>query len=140
MTPTQPLPTTERPSRARFVILGLLFVTVVINYLDRSNLSIAATKFSEDLGINEKRMGFILSAFGWTYALMQIPGGWLVDRIRPRVLYPAAIALWSLATYGLGFAGSFVALIVLRHRKLWGLYLGQFFMSSTLWFFLTWFP
>lgn len=257
---------TEKPSRARFAILGLLFVTVVINYLDRSNLSIAAPKLSGDLGIDKHRMGFILSAFGWTYALMQIPGGWLVDKIRPRILYPAAIALWSLATIGLGVAGSFVALIVLRlavgafeapaypinnrvvttwfpdkerasaigfytsgqfvglaflapvlvylqesfgwkmiffttgsvgllwalvwfwlyrepgehpsansaeialirnggglvdisqrsatrdrfswhdlaivlqHRKLWGIYLGQFFMSSTLWFFLTWFP
>jgi MFS transporter, ACS family, D-galactonate transporter len=59
-------------------------------------------------------MGFVLSAFGWTYALMQIPGGWLVDKIRPRILYPVAIALWSLATIGLGFAGSFIALIILR--------------------------
>jgi MFS transporter, ACS family, D-galactonate transporter len=104
----------EKPSRARFVILGLLFVTVVINYLDRSNLSIAAAKLSTDLGIHDKQMGFVLSAFGWTYALMQIPGGWLVDKIRPRILYPVAIALWSLATIGLGFAGSFIALIILR--------------------------
>ena len=104
----------QKPSRARFLILGLLFVTVVINYLDRSNLSIAATRLSADLGIDPKQLGVILSAFGWTYALMQIPGGWLVDRVRPRLLYPAAIVLWSLATFGLGFAGSFVALIILR--------------------------
>jgi ACS family D-galactonate transporter-like MFS transporter len=59
-------------------------------------------------------MGLILSAFGWTYAALQVPGGWLVDKVPPRILYPAAIALWSLATIGLGFVGNIVGLIVLR--------------------------
>jgi ACS family D-galactonate transporter-like MFS transporter len=102
------------PSRARFLILTLLFVTVVINYLDRSNLSVAAPRLAEDLGIEAKQMGVILSAFGWTYAAMQVPGGWLVDKVRPRVLYPAAIALWSIATIGLGFVGNLVGLVILR--------------------------
>jgi ACS family D-galactonate transporter-like MFS transporter len=102
------------PSRARFLILTLLFVTVVINYLDRSNLSVAAPRLAEDLGIEAKQMGVILSAFGWTYAAMQVPGGWLVDKVRPRVLYPVAIALWSIATIGLGFVGNLVGLVILR--------------------------
>jgi ACS family D-galactonate transporter-like MFS transporter len=79
----------------------LLFVTVVINYLDRSNLSVAAPLLAKDLAIEPARMGLILSAFGWTYAALQVPGGWLVDKVPPRILYPAAIALWSLATIGL---------------------------------------
>ncbi|WP_063552542.1 MFS transporter [Burkholderia territorii] len=102
------------PSRKRLIILALLFVTVVINYLDRSNLSIAAPALFKELNIDPVRAGLVFSAFGWTYALMQIPGGWLVDKISPRVLYAGALALWSAATVLLGFAGSFVGLIVLR--------------------------
>jgi ACS family D-galactonate transporter-like MFS transporter len=101
-------------TRSRYFIMVLLFVTVVINYLDRSNLSIAAPHLAQDLNIDPVHMGLILSAFGWTYAAMQIPGGWLVDKVSPRVLYPIAIALWSLATIGLGFVGSFVGLVILR--------------------------
>lgn len=102
------------PSRKRLLILALLFVTVVINYLDRSNLSIAAPELFKELNIDPVRAGLVFSAFGWTYALMQIPGGWLVDKVSPRVLYAGALALWSAATLLLGFAGSFVGLIVLR--------------------------
>ncbi|KWF75875.1 glucarate transporter [Burkholderia diffusa] len=105
---------TEPPSRKRLIILALLFVTVVINYLDRSNLSIAAPALFKELNIDPVRAGLVFSAFGWTYALMQIPGGWLVDKVSPRVLYAGALALWSAATVLLGFAGSFVGLIVLR--------------------------
>lgn len=102
------------PSRKRFFIMLLLFITVVINYLDRSNLSIAAPALTSDLGIDPIHVGLIFSAFGWTYAAMQIPGGWLVDRVPPRILYTAALLLWSLATVMLGFAASFIALFVLR--------------------------
>ncbi|MBR8332890.1 MFS transporter [Burkholderia ambifaria] len=105
---------TTPPSRKRLIILALLFVTVVINYLDRSNLSIAAPALFKELHIDPVRAGLVFSAFGWTYALMQIPGGWLVDKVSPRVLYAGALALWSAATLLLGFAGSFVGLVVLR--------------------------
>ncbi|AXF24572.1 MFS transporter [Burkholderia pyrrocinia] len=105
---------TTPPSRKRLLILALLFITVVINYLDRSNLSIAAPELFRELNIDPVRAGLVFSAFGWTYALMQIPGGWLVDKVSPRVLYAGALALWSAATLLLGFAGSFVGLIVLR--------------------------
>ena len=83
----------------------LLFITVVINYLDRSNLSIAAPALTSELGIDPIHVGLIFSAFGWTYAAMQIPGGWLVDRVPPRILYSVALLLWSIATVMLGFAG-----------------------------------
>ncbi|MBY4801027.1 MFS transporter [Burkholderia cepacia] len=102
------------PSRKRLLILALLFITVVINYLDRSNLSIAAPALFKELNIDPVRAGLVFSAFGWTYALMQVPGGWLVDKVSPRVLYAGALALWSAATLLLGFAGSFVGLVVLR--------------------------
>jgi len=102
------------PSRKRFFIMVLLFITVVINYLDRSNLSIAAPALTSELGIDPVHVGLIFSAFGWTYAAMQIPGGWLVDRVPPRILYSVALLLWSIATVMLGFAASFIALFVLR--------------------------
>lgn len=102
------------PSRKRFFIMVLLFITVVINYLDRSNLSIVAPALTSELGIDPIQVGLIFSAFGWTYAAMQIPGGWLVDRVPPRILYTVALVLWSLATVMLGFAASFIALFVLR--------------------------
>lgn len=106
--------TAPAASRKRFLIMLLLFVTVVINYLDRSNLSIAAPELMRELAIDPVHAGWVFSAFGWTYAAMQIPGGWLVDRVAPRVLYALALALWSLATICLGFIGSFVGLFALR--------------------------
>ncbi|AKT51595.1 MFS transporter [Arsenicicoccus sp. oral taxon 190] len=107
-------PMTQRPTRKRYLIMVMLFVTVVINYLDRSNLSVAAPGIAKDLHLTTFQQGLILSAFGWTYAAAQIPGGWLVDRVPPRILYPAALILWSLATCLMGVVGSFVGLIVLR--------------------------
>lgn len=114
-TATHPgLQSAQRPTRSRYLIMVMLFITVVINYLDRSNLSIAAPALKDEFGLDTVREGLILSAFGWTYAAMQIPGGWLVDRVSPRVLYAAALILWSAATFFMGFAGSFVILFVLR--------------------------
>ena len=103
-----------RPTRSRYLIMVMLFITVVINYLDRSNLSIALPALREEFGLTTVQEGLILSAFGWTYAIMQVPGGWLVDRVAPRVLYAAALILWSVATLLMGFGSSFAVLIVLR--------------------------
>src|SRR5689334_25069876 len=105
---------TDQPTRHRYVIMLMLFVSVVITYLDRSNISITAPAMSKELGYSNVQMGWILSGFGWTYAFCQIPGGWLVDHIRPRYFYPAILILWSLATACLGLVGSFVALFALR--------------------------
>ena len=82
----------------RFRVAGMLFVTIAINYLDRSNLSVAATALAHELGLGPVRLGLVFSAFGWAYACFQIPGGWLVDRFGPRPLYASICALWSLAT------------------------------------------
>ena len=106
--------TEVKPTRVRFAVLAMLFVTVVINYLDRSNISVAAPALSNDLNFDPKHLGWILSAFGWAYATLQIPGGWLVDRVRPRYLYALICALWSLATMLQGFAGTFLLLFSLR--------------------------
>ena len=91
-----------------------MFVTVVINYLDRSNLSIAAPALATNLGIDPIHMGWVFSAFGWTYTAVQIPGGAMADRFNPRVLYPLMMLLWSLATLSLGLAAGFASLLLLR--------------------------
>lgn len=103
-----------KPTRSRYLIMVMLFITVVINYLDRSNLSIALPALREEFGLTTVQEGLLLSAFGWTYAAMQIPGGWLVDRVAPRLLYALALIFWSAATLLMGFGTSFAVLVVLR--------------------------
>jgi len=103
-----------RASSRRFMIMGMLFVTIVINYLDRANLSIAAPGITAEFHLTPVRLGMVFSAFGWFYTGMQLPGGWLVDRIRPGVLYPVTIFVWSLATLSMGLVSGLVVLIALR--------------------------
>src|SRR6195952_1893795 len=102
------------PTNRRFRIMGLLFVTVVINYLDRSNISIAAPSLTAEFHLDPVQLGLVFSAFSWTYTAFQLPGGWLVDRVHPRILYPIIIMLWSIATLCFGLANGLVALIALR--------------------------
>ncbi|MEO7414983.1 MAG: MFS transporter [Opitutaceae bacterium] len=232
----------------RYRVLVMLFVCVVINYMDRSTISIAAGALREEFALTSVQLGYIFAAFGWTYAGLQIPGGIVADLVRPRVLYTWSLITWSAATllqglctgvaslvgcrlavgafeapaypinnkivtawfppeeragaiagytsgqyvglafltpamawlqHQFGWRGLFIitgaigivwgvfwyaryrdpveeglgkrattsgpghgarVIDVLRHRKLWGLYLGQFCVASAAWFFLTWFP
>ena len=101
-------------TKKRFNILALIFVTVVINYMDRSNISVAAAAIGEDLALTKVQLGLIFSAFGLTYSLLQIPGGIMVDYVKPRILYPVILVLWSLATLLQGVVSSLAALIGLR--------------------------
>ncbi|WP_139955933.1 MFS transporter [Flavicella sediminum] len=101
-------------TKKRFNILTMVFITVVINYLDRANISVAAFALRTDLGINTEQMGWVFSAFGIFYATLQIPGGVLADRIKSRVFYSVILVFWSLATLLQGFINSLGALIGLR--------------------------
>ncbi len=95
-------------------MLALVFVNVVINYLDRSNISVAGAALSKDLNLSKIEMGYIFSAFGWTYAALQIPGGLIADRFGPRILYAFCLITWSLATLAQGFIRGFASLFALR--------------------------
>jgi len=101
-------------TRVRYTMLALVFVNVVINYLDRSNLSVAATGLGDELGLSSVQLGLIFSAFGWSYAALQIPGGLLADRVAPRILYATCLITWSLATVAQGFAKGFASLFAFR--------------------------
>ncbi len=100
--------------RQRYLLLALLFFTVVVNYMDRINISVAGPVLSEDLGFSKEAMGIIFSAWAWTYTGFQIPGGLIADRFKARVLYPILLVGWSLATIVQGFVNSFSALIGCR--------------------------
>jgi len=89
----------------RFRVLVLISVGTMINNLDRTILGVAAPRLSADLHISPTTMGLIFSAFSWSYAASQIPGGWLLDRIGTRSTYFLAVTFWSLFTVLQGFAG-----------------------------------
>ncbi len=103
-----------RPTRTRYSILAMVFFTVVINYMDRTNISVAGSVLSTELRLTSVQMGYIFSAFSLTYATLQIPGGILADRIGIRTLYSLILILWSLATLALGLATGFLSLVLLR--------------------------
>jgi ACS family D-galactonate transporter-like MFS transporter len=92
----------------------MLFITVVINYLDRNNISTTLTAMKGEFGFDNEQIGIIGMAFGITYAAFQIPGGWLVDRMTPRVFYPIILVLWSLATLAMGWVGTVMGFFILR--------------------------
>ena len=105
----------QSPSQSRLnVVLLLLAISVLINYIDRSNLSIAAPVIKDELGISAWQLGKLLSAFFWTYALMQMPAGWLVDRFDVRWIFAIGFFVWSAATAVTGYLHGFAALLTIR--------------------------
>ncbi len=82
----------------RWVVLALIFLGIVINYIDRGNLSVAAPAIMADFRLDPASMGMLLSAFFWTYAVFQIPSGTIVDRFGIRGSYGVGFLVWSLAS------------------------------------------
>ena len=104
-----------RPTHVRWVpILAMVAVGTMINYLDRTVLGIAAPFLTRDLGLTAAQMGLVFSAFSWSYALLQIPGGIFLDRFGTRVTYCVAVVFWSLFTALMAAVRSLNALIVTR--------------------------
>jgi ACS family D-galactonate transporter-like MFS transporter len=95
-------------------MVGLLFAATVINNLDRGNMSIAALPLMRELRVTPAAMGVLLSAFLWTYALLQIPAGYIADRCSLKWTYALAFTAWSLASAATGLASSFRQIIGLR--------------------------
>src|SRR3984957_15990592 len=95
-------------------VLFLLSLSVLINYIDRSNLSIAADLIKGELRLSDLQLGTLLSAFFWTYGCMQIPAGWLVDRFDVKWVFAAGFFVWSAATAVTGLLHGFTAWIVIR--------------------------
>ena len=106
--------------RVRFGIIAMLFAITIVNYADRATIAIAGPVMSKDLGLSPVQMGFIFSAFGWSYVLGQIPGGWLLDRFGSKMVYFFSIFLWSIFTimqggvWVFGISTAIYALFALR--------------------------
>ena len=89
--------TTKSPrTSVRLRIFGLMWILVLLNFIDRSALSISLPFISKEYDITPAIQGWLLSSFFWTYLLFQLPGGWLLDRIGPRRVVSYAGAVWGL--------------------------------------------
>jgi MFS transporter, ACS family, D-galactonate transporter len=97
--------------KIRWGLIGLCFLANAINYIDRANLAISAPNIRVDLGIDAATMGFVLSAFFWTYALFQMPAGWFIDKVGVRISLAFAVGWWSVFTVVTGMAHNIGQLI-----------------------------
>ena len=104
-------PGSQKRSRVRLTILALITATTLINYLDRTVIGIAGPLIARDLTISPAVMGIVFSAFSWSYAASQIPGGVFLDRFGTRTTYSLSLFLWSCVTGLLGFARSVTWLV-----------------------------
>jgi sugar phosphate permease len=105
-----------RPARFnyRWHVLLWLLVGGIINYMDRASLSIAAPGMIHELGLTRTQIGLLGSVFAWTYAVMQLPAGWVIDRFGAKRAYALGMIWWSVATWLTGVVGSISALLVMR--------------------------
>lgn len=105
-------------TKVRYSILLFLFLATVFNYADRATLSVVAPFMSQELGFDPEAMGLAFSAFGIAYVIMQLPGGWLLDRYGARMVYGCALIGWSLVTMLQGtiylYASPIIVLVILR--------------------------
>jgi ACS family glucarate transporter-like MFS transporter len=113
--------TQERATRIRYLIVGAATLMSFLLYLDRFCVSFAVDYIRQDLGMSQGQVKWFLSAFFWSYALAQVPSGWLSDRYGARIMLVIYILTWSFFTGLIGAANSFAMLVVSRL----GLGLGQ---------------
>lgn len=104
----------EIASTVRWRIFGIIFVLVVINLIDRVTIAIAMPTISKEFSLEPAMQGLVLSAFFWSYALLQVPGGWLIDRLGPRALITGATLGWGLFQAIAGMATGGVSLLISR--------------------------
>jgi MFS family permease len=105
---------TAAPTRARYVVITFAVTLAVITYIDRVSISQAMPFISKEFGLTDVQRGWVLGIFAWAYALFEIPGGWLGDRIGPRKVLMRIVIWWSLFTAATGWVRGATALIVTR--------------------------
>src|ERR1700688_1520068 len=102
--------TPPRPSHSRHVVLALVVGAYMITYMDRVNLASAVPVIQRDMGFSMITIGWIFAAFRWGYAIFQIPGGWLGDRIGGRRALAVVVVWWSIFTSLTAFAWNATAM------------------------------
>lgn len=109
--------TTSKVPGRRWTIGVLLGVGVLINYIDRINISVAAPQLQQDFGLSPEAMGVLFSAFFWSYSLLQVPGGMVLDRFGVKTVGRWGAFLWAVASaitaISSGFGGIFAARVLL---------------------------
>ncbi len=104
----------DKPTKVRWRLFVLLLVLVTLNYVDRGSISVAMPLIQDEFDLSPEAVGLLLSAFFFAYALMQVPGGWLVDRLGPRKMVTGSCVGWGLATAASGLAWNFGSLFAAR--------------------------
>jgi len=103
-----------RPRSLRWPVVGLLSIGVIIAYIDRINLSFALPDMSKSMALSAVDSGRLLSAFFWSYAALQVPAGWLVDRYGVKWPYTFSFLFWSLISAATALVKSLPQLLVVR--------------------------
>jgi MFS family permease len=94
--------------------LGLLTISILINYIDRGNLAVAAPLLKDELRLTNTQIGVLITAFFWTYTAVLAVSGWIVDRVNVNWVLAAGFALWSVATAATGLVHGFALLLACR--------------------------
>jgi MFS family permease len=151
--------TTTTAKRTPIALVALLSFALLINYVDRGSIGIAAPLIQTEFHLSPSQMGWVLAAFFWAYAPMQPFMGWLADRIGAERVLVSGFCVWSIATVLTGVATGFAMLFarrtvsapavaqagpttiaVLGQRALWAGMLGSFCITYAFTFVLTWMP
>ncbi len=123
MSPHSPSPATDpataaasgaTASRWAWGVCWLMFASTVLNYMDRQAIALVRPQIQREFGIDYEGFGWVLTAFGITYALFQVLAGFVVDRTEVRRIYAGAVGFWSLAAIATAFAPTLGILIALR--------------------------
>lgn len=110
----EPVLSTVPKKNWRWTVVIWLIIGGFINYLDRANLSIAAPQMMKELHLTKTDIGLLGTFFSWSYALMQLPAGWLIDRFGTKKIYSIAVLWWSGATFMMGLFNKLPSFIIVR--------------------------
>lgn len=107
-------PATQVATRARYKVVWFAVTLAVLSYIDRVAISQAAPIISRDLGLTNTQMGSIFSSFAVAYALFEVPGGWMGDRMGARKVLMRIVVWWSAFTALTGYMWNFVSMWITR--------------------------
>ena len=101
-------------SHVRYEVLGMSFLMAFLMYMERGAIGAVAPTIMREFHIDKVTMGWAISAFSWSYALCQIPGGWMADRFGPRAVLGIAMAWWSIFTASMALSSNAISLAAMR--------------------------
>lgn len=104
----------QKASNVRWYVFAIIFLLVVVNLIDRISLSIAMPTIAKEFELSPTSQGLILSSFFWAYALLQIPGGWLIDKYGPRKIVTGSTVLWGIFQTLAAFSTGGISLLLTR--------------------------